>query len=280
MRKRNAYMRGVPVQDKNFRKVRIHRERPAGVAWAAALAITMLMVYLASCITPKSFMAESAIAKPRVTREICLEPLEMYMVSIYDCASGEEARLLASGYTGKGAAGYIYEGNGGWQVLGAAYAEERDARRIAERLFSEEKITARVIRMSAPKIDMRITAPDVQIDAVVEADDFLRKQTVQMGNIARQLDNNEIGAGTACTLCAAAATGAYAHSAMLEKIPGAEGNVLCAGLVKSLGTAGKMLEIIAGAGGENASVLSGMLRCAQIDIFIGMADLQQKLASA
>ena len=137
MRKKRAYTCGAPVYKKGFRKVRVYRERPAGGAWAAALLVTMLMVFLATCVSNGGVSAKSAFAVPRVTREISLAPFEIYMVSLYSCTSGAEARLLASGCTGNGAAGYIYEADGKWQVLGAAYEQAQEAGRIAEMILSE-----------------------------------------------------------------------------------------------------------------------------------------------
>lgn len=269
--------KGLVRRRKDPWQVRVRRDRPTGVAWAAALAITMLMVYLATLAPQADLRAQSAFAAPRVTREIEFGALDMYLVSLYGCQTGEEARLRASGFTGKGAAGYVYETDEGWQVLGAAYEESRDAERIAERLSSDENIDAQVVRIKADRVAMRITAPQVQIEAVAAAEALLRSQTAQLGDMALQLDRDEISSGAACTLCAVASTQATAAAQVLRQIPGANENDLCRRLIERLESLDKLLRAVAGAAGEAPSTLSGMLRCAQIDTFIGQAELQQAL---
>ncbi|MBR6767191.1 MAG: hypothetical protein IKM02_04495 [Clostridia bacterium] len=260
-------------------KVRVRRERPSGAARAAALAITMLMVYLITVMPREWKKTEDAFASPRITREISFEPLEMYIVSLYSCASPEEARILASGYAGKGAAGYVHEHEGAWQVLGAVYEEERDAARIAQRLSKDENLDAQVICVTASGVDMRVTAPEIQINAIAEADGLLRGQSVQLGTLALQLDRNEISPGAACTLCAVAATRARAAEEVLERLPGSEENKLCRGLIERLGVLSRLLDAAAGSEKAGNTALSGMLRCAQIDTFLGQAALQEALVN-
>ena len=168
MRKKGSRRCCLPVRKDSGRRVRVRRDRPSAPAWAVALAITMLMVYLATLIPGKNLRAQSAFATPRITREITFGAVEAYLVSLCSGASGEEARLLASAYTGKGAAGYIYESKEGWHVIGAAYSEEREAVRVAGRLAGEELPDVQVICLSAPRIDLRVTGPEIQIDAIIE----------------------------------------------------------------------------------------------------------------
>lgn len=258
-------------------RVQVRRDSPARLAWAIALVVTMMMVYLATLSPQSSLRVQSVSASPRVTRELTFEALEMHLVSLYDCESGESARMLASGYTGRGAAGYVYQTGEGWQVIGAAYEEERDAERIARRLSADEGLDARVMQISVEKVDMRITAPEIQISAIAEADALLRNQTQQLGNMALQLDRNEISTGTACTLCAVASTRAKACAEILNNIPGSAENDLCKALIKRLTALSELLGTIGESLGEDSSTLSGMMRCAQADTFLGQAEMQKKL---
>ncbi len=53
---------------------------------------------------------------------------------------------------------------------------------------------------------MRITAPETQIAAIIEANQILRNQTQQLGAMALQLDRSEIRPDAARTLCGLACT--------------------------------------------------------------------------
>ena len=250
-------------------RVRVRRDRPTALAWALALAVTMLVVYLATLHAAGPDVVESVSAAPRITREIAFEALEGWCVSMAACDSPEEARLMASGYTARGAAGYVAQAEGAWHVLGAVYAAERDARRIAERLAADEGIPARTLRLRAEGLRLRITAPQRQIDAIAGADALLRAQTDQLGQIALQLDRGELRPDGARTLCALAASEAAEAQKALDAIPGAAENRLCAALIQRLDAlAGQMDAVARGAEGDSA-VLSGMVRCAQIDAFLG-----------
>ena len=123
----------------NRTRVRVRRDRPGAAAWAIALVVTMLVVYLLTLDAARPDVVESVSAAPRVTREIAFEPIEGWCVSLCDCESAEAARIQASAYTSRGAAGYVARVNGVWHVLGAAYETRREAERVAGKLRKENR---------------------------------------------------------------------------------------------------------------------------------------------
>ena len=255
-------------------RVRVRRERPTALAWAVALCVTMLVVYVLTLNAAGPDVAESVSAAPRVTSEIELPPLEGWCVSMARCDTPEEARLLAA-YSARGAAGYVVRLEDAWQVLGAVYDSEGEAGRIAERLSREAGLDAGVIHLKADGLRLRITASEAQIGAVAGADAALREQARQLGQIALQLDRGELGGDAARTLCAVAATEAERAAGSLESLPGE--NRLCAALAKQLRTLADMQQTLADSGLESGTALSGMARCAQIAGFLGQWELQAGL---
>lgn len=253
-----------------MKRVRVRRERPTALALAVALCVTMLAVYTLTlnAVTPGA--VESMAAAPRVTRELKLEPLEGWCVAMASCDTQEEARLMASAWVGRGAAGYVTELEGAWRVLGAVYDGEKEAARIAGRLKDEEGIPAEAICLRAEGVTLRVTATEAQIGAISGADALLRDQTRQLGQMALQLDRGEIRPEAARTLCGVSATEAGEAAAALEAIPGAAENRVCGGLIGSLERLSGMLATVAGSETASAAALSGMLRCAQIESFAGM----------
>lgn len=256
-----------------MRRVQVRRERPTALAVSVALCVTMLIVYVLTLNPGRPDVVESMAAAPRVTRQIDFEPLEGWCVAMAECASEQEARLQASAWVGRGAAGYVTRLGDGWAVLGAVYASEKDARRIARRLEDEEGLPARAIRLRSEGLTLRITAPEAQIEAVAGADALLRTQAEQLGSVALQLDKGEIGADAARTLCALAATESADAAKALASIPGASDNALCRGLCERLQSLSGMQQTIAGNTRATGASLSGMLRCAQVECFVGQYEL-------
>ncbi|MBR1820162.1 MAG: hypothetical protein IJ769_00920, partial [Clostridia bacterium] len=167
-----------------MKRVRVRRERPTALAWAVALCVTMLVVYVLTLSADGPDVVDSMAAAPRVTREIAFKALEGWCVRMARCDSDQEARLAASAYGSRGAGGYVTQVEGEWAVLGAVYASEKDARRIARRLADDEGIPAEAVLLEADGVKLRITAPQAQIDAIAGADALLRQQTDQLGQIA------------------------------------------------------------------------------------------------
>ncbi len=257
----------------NMARVQVRRERPTALAVAVALCVTMLIVYVLTLNVKGPDVVESMAAAPRVTRQIEFEPLEGWCVAMARCDSEQEARLQASAWVSRGAAGYVTPWESGWAVLGAVYASERDALRIARRLSEDEGLTAETLHMKAEGMTLRITAPQAQIDAVAAADALLRRQADQLGSVALQLDRGEIGPDAARTLCALAATEGGDAAKAIGAIPGAADNALCAGLYQRLLSLSEMHRTIAESTRAGGASLSGMLRCAQVACFTGQLEL-------
>ncbi len=256
-------------------RIRVRRERPTALAWAVALCVTMLLVYVLTLNAGGPDVVQSMAPAPRVTRQIAFEALRGWCVSMASCDSDQQARIAASAYSGRGAGGYVARLNGRWAVLGAVYASEKDAARIVKRLRDDEGIPAEAVRVEAERVKLRVTAPQAQIDAIAAADALLREQTARMGEIALQLDRGEIRPDGARTLCAVAAEDAAAASRTLSGIPGAAENALCAGLIRRLDALSDMQKALSAATSEKGASLSGMLRCAQIENFLGQVEMME-----
>ena len=258
-------------------RVRVRRDRPTPLAWAVALCVTMLAVYVLTLDVGGPDVVESMAAAPRVTKEIEFEALTGWCVSMAACESAQEARLAASAYSARGAGGCVAQLEGAWRVLGAVYESEKDARRIAKRLASEEGIPAETLRLRADAVKLRVTASQQQIDAIAGADALLREQARQLGQIALQLDRGELRPDGARKLCAVAAEDAAAASRALSDIPGAADNALCAALIARLDSLSEMESALAASAGGRGAILSGMVRCAQIESFLGQWEMQRGL---
>lgn len=254
-------------------RVRVRRERPTALALAVALCVTMLVVYVLTLDVKGADVVESMAPAPRVTREIAFDALKGWVVVMATCDSPQTARLQASAWVSRGAAGCVYQLDGQWRVLGAMYESRKEAERISKRLSEDENISAEVLPLEARGLTLRVTAPQAQIDALSGADALLRRQIGQLGQVALQLDRGEINPEAARALCALAATEADKQAGLMTAIPGAGENALCAALISSLRELAQMQDTAAKADRTDSAALSGLLRCAQIEGFLGMREM-------
>ena len=252
-------------------RVRVRRDRPSALAWAIALAVTMLAVYLVTLSAPASRKVEDASTDLRVTRELTFDGLSVSFADLGCYPDEWQARVAAAGCTGRGAAGVVYADSDGFHVLGAGYDLEADAKRIAERLADREGMEAAVLTLSGPAVSMRVTAPESDVEAIAEADLTLRTQLRQLATLALQVDRGECSAASARTLARVAASEVRSARKRLQKISGGDEQPVCASLIAQLTALEANLAAAAKTTGDGAE-LSGRLRCCHVDGCLRLID--------
>ena len=259
-------------------KVRVRRDRPTALSWAVALAVTMLAVYLITLsVAPKEDAAESAAVQgERVTLEATLEGVEMYFADLGCHSDAGEARIAAARLAQRGAAGVVWSDAAGSHVLGAAYALEADAERIAARLAERESLEADVLRLSAGPVTLRITAAEADAEAVVQADRTLRMQLAQTAGMALQVDRGELPAASARTLAAVSASELDSAHRALSAIPGGADDPVCEGLSAQLEALSESLRALS-KGRDSGAALSGRLRCCHVAGVLSLIELLSDL---
>lgn len=192
------------------RRVRVRRRRSGRLLWvmSALMLLTALALHLwvpkvSDPVREETLSPASAVAtmppesEQRVTQEIQFPALERFLIQfgVYD--SLDNARVEAARYVERGAAGYLlYDGR--YRVIGAAYESREEADSVAGRLKEEEGIECYVYETGAGAVKLRVTAAPEQIDALVNAENALREQSLAFGNLAYQLDSGEIDEAQAC----------------------------------------------------------------------------------
>lgn len=257
-------------------RVRVRRDRPSVLAWTLALAVTMLAVYLITLSVPGEEAAEDVSAGVRVTREIDLQGMTVYFADMGVYPDEWLARTSAAEYAGRGAAAVVHEGADGFHVLGAGYALEADAKRIAGRLGEQEGIESGVLELTAPKRLLRVTAAEGDVDAIVDADRILRAQLDQLNTLALQVDRGEVSVSSARTLAKVAASEVRAAKKRLEDIDGGEDQPVCASMIAQLARLEKNLGAAAQRNLTPAEI-SGKLRCCHVDGTIRLIEFLNEL---
>lgn len=259
------------------KRVRVRRERPTALSWALALAVTMLAVYLITLGHSGGEPAEEVSSGPRVTREITLGGMEIYFADLGVHPDETGARIAAASYAPRGAAGVVLAQPDGYHVLGAGYALEADAERIARRLTEQESLSSCVLKLSAPPVALRITARDADTDAIADADRLLLSRLDQLSSMALQIDRGELPSASARTLAQVARSELTKAAKALVKVGGAENQIVCTQLLAQLHTLADELNALARSGASGAT-LSGQLRCCHVSGCIRRMDFLNALA--
>ena len=255
--------------------VRVRRDRPTPAAWALALMLTMLAVYLLTLglSLPR---AEQVSASPRETRTVTFDRLRAYCISMGAYGSPEAARIEAAGYAARGAAGCVVESAGKWQALGAMYEREKDAQRAAKRLREKGERGAEVVRLEAGKATLRITASRAELERIEGINALLREQVAALDQLARQLEGGEAQPGTVRTLCAAASTEVSEAGKALAAFPGTGKSGVCKGLCDAAAMLAQRLAAVA-ASGQGPLGMAGMLRLTAMETFLDLRKLQTEM---
>lgn len=244
-------------------RVRVRRDRPSAPAWALALAVTMLFVYLITLGAPSREEDAEETSSSRVTREIALEGMTAQFAALGRWESAAEARIAAASLAQRGAAGYVLEEDSAFRLLIACYETEGDARRVASQLGEQESLEEAVVSRTAAGVSLRVTAPAGDAERIASADRTLRTQLRLTGSTALQMDRGEISVFSARTLAAVARSEALEAKEALLQIAGAKENPICSGLMNQLQSLADDLGSAARSDGSSAA-MSGSLRCCQV----------------
>ena len=249
-------------------RVRVRRERPSALAWALALLVTMLCVYLLTlgiAAAPEASI-DSAGDAPRVTEEASFDAAEAWFVALGRFETATEARIEAARYTPRGAAGYVLETEDGFLVLGAVYENQAEAESVARALAQSEGLACEVYTERAEGARLRITAAEADIALVVEAEAGLRALAAETRDLALALDRGETDAGAARTLLSVAASRLEDVLARLRNVPGAQENPVTARLMAMAEQFRAALFVLSGENTENTLSLSAKIKYNSINI--------------
>ena len=134
-------------------RVKVRRERPAAAAWALAVLLTALFVFLIARGAGTQSGEEAPESAPRRAYALTFAPLETHLVQFGAYEDALSARIEAARYMPRGAAGYVLEGSL-YRVIGAGYDSRQDAQGVCERLREEEGMEASVYSLSSGEVEL------------------------------------------------------------------------------------------------------------------------------
>ena len=219
-----------------MRRRRYLRARPR--ARRRTLQRLMLLAALAVCACALMTTAERPDAEPAatqfaaVTQGVELEAYSFYAIQFGAFDNEADARALTQSYVSRGAAGYVLTDTRS-RALGAAYRERADADAVCRNLAAQG-IDSYVYEVSAPRVELRVTATPAQIAAIRAARDTAVSAIDSLSALALGLARGDTSSGEA--LRALNDTGAQADAARrgLEEALGGRTHAVTAGLISEL----------------------------------------------
>ena len=172
-------------------RVKVRRERPAAAAWALAVLLTALFVFLIARGAGTQSGEETPESAPRRAYALTFAPLETHLVQFGAYEDALSARIEAARYMPRGAAGYVLEGSL-YRVIGAGYDSRQDAQGVCERLREEEGMEASVYSLSSGEVELTIQGTQAQVEALTQAETALRNAAAQLNETAFGYDRGEL----------------------------------------------------------------------------------------
>lgn len=247
--------------------VRRRSPRPAMVlALLVAVALFAFVFFARPAIDRLSLQIDEApVAAEKVTRDISFDAMSLYLVEL--CRGEDEGavRIEAARYVPRGAAGYLYQMDDAFLVIGAGYGDRADAETVAAQLDKAEPLTTQVHEALGEAALLRVTATEGQLKALIEAEQVLRTLSSALQSHAIALDRGEMDAPTLRAAASLEANQARSAMAALTRAAGDRPNSVATALIDQLADLTDALDHLSGDTSESALTLSSKVKYSHID---------------
>ncbi len=244
----------------------IRRRRARGVRIALALAALVACAYAAG-LTRVGLPGETAApTQPpeRETRMLALDEYRFYAIQFGAFDNDADARELTNSLTARGAAGYVLTDTRS-RAIGAAYTSREDADKVCQNLAAQN-IEAYVYGVSAPRIELRVTAEPALADAIEAALPLAAQAIDALGAQALALDRGDISPEQARAGLDSIAQPARAARAQLEALLDGRMHALTGGLTSELSAVCDACDALRQQSIESAMDFSGKIKYNVIDL--------------
>ncbi|MBE5791161.1 MAG: hypothetical protein IJN21_11745 [Clostridia bacterium] len=143
-----------------LKKVQIRRERASFPALVVAFLVLSVVFFLSTMsVREEKAIAKSPSKKEIFTREFALSDVDVHLISLFEDANQESARLFSARHMQRGAAGYLFETDGRWHSIGSVYFSKEEAEKMRAHLF-ESGMDAKIIPVHQKGVLLRVTADE------------------------------------------------------------------------------------------------------------------------
>lgn len=250
--------------------VRVRRNRPGAAFFLVPLAAAALFVFIRLGLPalPAPAAGDGAPAPspaPAQTREVALDTAQAHLVILGRADGPEAARVEAARFVSRGAAGYVFQDGGVYQVAGACYESREEADAVAARLIESGEAQATAATYSAGPARLRITAPPDHLAALTGAEALVRSQLADLGAMAFSLDAGEDVSAVRAALYIAARE-AQAAGELLQNAAGETPGPVAGPLLDILRALTQTQEALAAFEAKSPLFFSSKMKYNQIDL--------------
>lgn len=255
------------------------RRKPKGVLWAVVFLMISMALYIRVSLPMLKGMQEEEKQETqtgeRVTEEVRIAPVEIYLVSFGGYEVMNAAKVEAARYVPRGAAGYVLSREKLY-VIGAGYPEREEAEKTCVFLAAQEGLACAVMEVMSGEVAMRMTAGEMQIEAFTEAESALRKCAELLGRLAFSVDGGSATLSQAQEVVETELSKVRSAQARLEEQIGGNNHEIFRGIAALLAELdGQMAEMLEE---ETAMGFSARLKYAYVDITVREAEMMKALA--
>ena len=211
----------------------------------------------------------------RDSREIALSGHALYALQLGAFTQESAARQLAQTYISRGAAGYVYNDDGTWRVLAAAYPTRAEAQTVQTRL-SGQQISTYIHPLRQEAVTLRAGGTAGQTAALGEALEYLSSLGDKLFSLSQALDT---GGLTGEQGREALQSEGVTSAALESKLQSAFGGGLPEALEPIARTLREISDCARAALHENSAARTGAaLKACQLTVFFGLLGFCQGLA--
>lgn len=244
------------------------RTRPRALGRALVRAIALIA--LAACVYAAGRAARphgappAATAEAVETRSVVLDAYTFYAIQFGAFDNESDARALSESYVSRGAAGYVLTDTRS-RAIGAAYAARADADAVCANL-SAQGIDAYVYAVSAPRVELRVTAGGALIEAISAAHAQTLEAIAALSELALALDRGDIAPNAALAELAEVRARSDAAREALETELAGRTHAATAGLISELHADADACAALMQQNTDSAMAFSGKMKYNVIDL--------------
>ncbi len=254
------------------------RRKPKGVLWALIFLMISMALYIRVSLPALEGIrgGERLPAQPgeRVTKEVRIAPVEIFLVSFGGYDVMNSAKVEAARYVSRGAAGYILKRDRLY-VIGAGYPEREAAEKACVFLAAQEGLACAVMEAVSGEVVMRMTAGEKQIEAFVEAESALRRCAEVLGKLAFSVDGGAATLQQAQAVVGTELAKIQAAKETLDAQTGRNDNEIFAGISSLLAEMERQMEEMLKE--KKAMGISARLKYAYADSMVREAEMMNAL---
>ena len=127
-----------------------------------------------------------------VSETIKVESISYYILQLGAFSQSTNAESEAKNAQGRGAAGYIMEGDGYFRVMASAYGNVDDIKTVQDRLKEEDNVESGSFHLESRELELKVSGTNTQLQALKDSFDAIKSLRTTLDTLIEEYDNQNI----------------------------------------------------------------------------------------